>query len=251
MSRRTASTLTQEALGLQAVGAGYLLRSDGVAVALLELTPPDADLLAAEALAQLLAAYTRMLAAATDRLHLLTVTVPPDPRHLLARWAQARAAAPDYPSFTILDGMYDLLQIASQAATVPPVVRWIAAYPSLAPERPPRGTWGELHRREIVGPRVRRQEPAAAIAQALQAAQRGLGMWQALGLEPAPRLLGADAIVQLLALTLDPVRTLSRPVPITAGAATLLQVRDPDDLDRAAEATPRVAPPQRGLPTPA
>ena len=37
----------QEALGLLAIGDGYLLRSDRVAVALFEVTPPDLRLLRA------------------------------------------------------------------------------------------------------------------------------------------------------------------------------------------------------------
>ena len=71
-NRTRPAASVQEALGSITIGEGYLLRADGVAVALIDLTPPDLRLHDASSLARLLDAYTHVLCTCPDRCSLLT-----------------------------------------------------------------------------------------------------------------------------------------------------------------------------------
>lgn len=54
MARLQPTASVQDAIGILAIGEGYLLRTDGVAVALLDLNPPDLRLHDANSLERLL-----------------------------------------------------------------------------------------------------------------------------------------------------------------------------------------------------
>jgi hypothetical protein len=88
-------------------------------------------------------------------------------------------------------------------------VRWVLAVPSVAPDLPPRGTWGALAPEQIA-PRPA-PLPGDPVANALGRARRLAGALAALEIEPPPRLLRAHEIRVLLRLALDPVATLAHP----------------------------------------
>jgi hypothetical protein len=203
MARLRPTASVQEALGSLTIGAGYVLRADGVAVALLDLTPPDLRLHDADSLARLLDAYTHVLATCPDRCSLLTMAVPLDSSPLIQTLSAAQQRAPDFQSYTILGALTDSLQ-HTWAALVPiRTVRWVVTVPSVAPEVPPSGMWGELLPTAIVG-QVSRL-PGDPVTEALTRARRLLGQLAMLGVEPAPTLLSAGAIRLLLRTALDPV----------------------------------------------
>ncbi|WP_124681762.1 hypothetical protein [Candidatus Viridilinea mediisalina] len=77
------------------------------------------------------------------------------------------------------------------------------AVPSVAPEVPPSGMWGELLPAAIVGQISRL--PGDPVTEALTRAHRLLGQLATLGIEPGPTLLSAGAIRRLLRTALDPV----------------------------------------------
>lgn len=202
-SRSRALSSVQDALGNITIGEGYLLRADGVAVALIDLTPPDLRLYDAESLAHLLDAYTNILHTCPDRCSLLTVAVPLDINPLIHTLDQAQQRAPDFRSYTVLGALTDWMGHAWTTLAHLRTVRWIVAVPSVAPETPPSGTWGELLPAAIVGQATRLN--GDPVAEALNRAQRLLGQFATLGIEPAPRLLPSAAIRHLLRAALDPV----------------------------------------------
>jgi hypothetical protein len=210
-------TTVQDLIGITAVGDGYVLRSDGIAVGLAELTPPDLRLYDERALATLLSAYEHMLRAGGERLHLHTYAVAPDPRPLLATVAAALEAAPDYTSYSTLRTLQAVLGSALRAQAALPTVRWIVAVPSVKPEAPPAGMWSELSPSSLAGtPEPLMGDP---IAEALTRTRRIVGALAALGVEPPPRLLNAAAISALGWASLDPIsaqlapRAFTEPTP--------------------------------------
>jgi hypothetical protein len=66
----------QDSLGALTIGDGYLLRSDRVAVALIELTPPDLRLYDTDSLTRLLGMYSDVLKTCPDRCSLATFALP-------------------------------------------------------------------------------------------------------------------------------------------------------------------------------
>lgn len=193
----------QDALGNIVVGEGYVLRDDNVAVALLELTPPDLRLYDADSLARLLEAYTNVLRICPDRCSLLTFAVPLDIQPLIRTLAQAQHNAADVRSYIILGALSDWMNLTWSALLHLRSVRWLVAVPSVAPETPPSGTWGELLPTAIVGQTTRLA--GDPVAEALTRAHRLLGQFALLGIEPAPRLLPASSIRSLLRSAFDPV----------------------------------------------
>ncbi|MDW8234091.1 MAG: hypothetical protein RMJ54_15020 [Roseiflexaceae bacterium] len=146
----------QDALGALTIGDGYLLRSDRVAVALIELTPPDLRLHDADSLTRLLAQTL----------------------------GDAQQRAPDFQSYAILGALTDWLAHAWSSLMHLRAVRWIVTVPSIAPELPPSGTWGELLPAAIVGQTTRLA--GDPVEEALARARRLLSQFAALGMELPP-----------------------------------------------------------------
>ena len=76
MARLRQTGSVQDSLGALTIGDGYLLRSDRVAVALIELTPPDLRLYDTDSLTRLLGMYSDVLRACPDRCSLATFALP-------------------------------------------------------------------------------------------------------------------------------------------------------------------------------
>jgi hypothetical protein len=202
----------QDALGVATIGDGYVLRDDGVVVGLAELTPPDLRLHDDHTLALLLDAYESVLRSSSERMMLCSYAVPSDIRPLLATLAAAERRASDFVSYAVFEALTTSLMGAQRALVTLPMVRWILAVPSVAPETPPRGAWGELFPAAIIGTLDRLH--GDPIAEALARTRRLVGALAALGAEPPPRLLAAHEITTLLALALDPIRTQSHPLTL-------------------------------------
>lgn len=225
--RTTASV--QEALGAITIGEGHLLRADGVAVGLIDLTPPDLRLHDADSLDRLLAAYTHALCTCPDRCSLLTMAVPLDSTPLIRALTAAQQRAPDIRSYTILGALSDSLRSTWAALAPLRTVRWIVAVPSVAPEVPPAGTWGELLPGAIVGQLTRL--PGDPVSTALTRARRLLGQLATLGIEPAPTLLPAAAIRLLVQAALDPIASEGQQQITALAAPRPLQVIAPEATD--------------------
>lgn len=228
--RKHSHASVQEAIGNIAVGEGYLLRTDGVAVALIDLTPPDLRLHDAASLERLLEHYAQVLRACPDRCSLLTVAVPLDITPLLHTLTQAQQRAPDIRSYTVLSAITDWLQLAWSGLVHLRAVRWLVAVPSVVPELPPAGTWGELLPTAIVGQTVRLS--GDPVAEALSRARRLLGQLATLGIEPSPRLVPAATIRLLVRAALDPIaaegqqlNTIDAPRPLQTAASEGRYVR--------------------------
>jgi hypothetical protein len=217
--RQTGSV--QDALGALTIGDGYVLRSDRVAVALIELTPPDLRLYDTDSLTRLLDMYREVLRACPDRCSLATFALPLTITPLIQTLGGAHQRAPDFQSYTILGALTDWLTHAWSALMHLRTVRWVVTVPSVAPETPPSGTWGELLPAEIVGQTTRLS--GDPVEEALTRARRLLNQFAVLGMEPPPRLLHADEIRALLRLALDPVAGESQQQPGLA-APRLIQV---------------------------
>jgi hypothetical protein len=213
-------------MGSLTIGDGYVLRSDGVAVALITLTPPDLRLFDAASLERLLEQYTDVLRACPDRCSLLTTAVPLDISPLVQRLAQALDRAPDLHSYTVLSAMTDWLQLTWSSLVHLRTVRWLVAVPSVAPEVPPSGMWGELLPVAIVGQTVRLS--GDPVTEALARARRLVGQLATLGIEPVPTLLPAGAIRQLLRAAFDPVAAESQQHVAALDGPRPLQIAAPE-----------------------
>lgn len=218
------SESVQDAVGIAAIGDGYLLRDDGVAVGLAELTPPDLHMHDDTSLQIFLNDYTTLLRSSGDRMLLYTYAVAPDLRPILKTLAEGISRAPDELSFAVLRALSDFLEGAQRATSATPTVRWILAIPTVVPETPPRGTWGELQPASLVGQMV----PLSGdpVEEALVRIRRAVGQFAELGMEPRPHLLSASEIRVLMALALDPVRLRMHPLS-GAHAPCPLQLTDP------------------------
>jgi hypothetical protein len=216
----------QDALGIATIGDGYILRNDGVAVGLAELTPPDLHLHDEHSLAALLDAYEAVLRASGERMILCSYAVPPDLRPLLTTLTAAQQRAADFISFTVLNALTDFLALTLRVLATIPTVRWVLAVPSVMPELPPRGTWGELSPAALIGQSQKlRGDP---VLEALTRTRRLVGALAALGTEPPPRLLSAAEITSLLALALDPIRAQAHPASLLMSHARPLQTTEPE-----------------------
>jgi len=210
-------TSVQDLIGVAAVGDGYVLRTDGIAVGVAELTPPDLRLYDEAALAALLAAYEQVLRSSGERLHLHTYAVAPDLRPLLATIATALDRARDYTSYQTLRTMQAQFDTALRAQATLPTVRWILTVPSIKPEEPPPGMWSELSPAVLAGQLA--PLPGDPITAALTRTRRIVGALTALGIEPPARLLSAAEISALGWASLDPIsaqlapRTFTEPTP--------------------------------------
>lgn len=207
----------QDALGILAIGDGYLLRSDRVAVALFEVTPPDLRLLDTDSLIRLLDRYAEILRVCPDRVSLATFAVPLSIAPLREKLRTTQQRAPDFQSYAVLGALADWLDHAWSSLHHLRSVRWIIALPSLDPELPPSGPWGELLPAALVGQTLRLD--GDPIEEAMTRAQRLLNQFATLGLEPPPRMLRPDEIRALLRMALDPIadegyRSLVAPRPI-------------------------------------
>lgn len=203
MARLRQTGSVQDSLGALTIGDGYLLRSDRVAVALIELTPPDLRLYDTDSLTRLLGMYSDVLRACPDRCSLATFALPLTITPLIQTLGGAQQRAPDFQSYAILGALTDWLTHAWASLMHLRAVRWIVTVPSIAPELPPSGTWGELLPAEIVGQTTRLA--GDPVEEALSRARRLLSQFAALGMEPPPHLLRPDEIRALLRVALDPV----------------------------------------------
>jgi hypothetical protein len=144
-----------------------------------------------------------VLRACPDRCSLATFALPLDITPLIQTLSAAQQRAPDFQSYAILGALTDWLGHAWSSLIHLRTVRWIVAVPSVAPEAPPPGTWGELFPAAIVGQTTRLT--GDPIDEALTRARRLLSQFALLGMEPPPRLLRAAEIRALLRDSLDPV----------------------------------------------
>ncbi len=212
-----AHATVQDLIGIAAVGDGYVLRTDGVAVGVAELTPPDLRLYDATALETLLSAYEQVLRQSGERMHLHTYAVTSDLRPLLSTIAEAHDRARDFTSYQTLRTLQAMLDTALRAQAALPTVRWILTVPSLKPEEPPVGTWGELYPSAILGQLA--PLPGDPVTEILSRTRRLVGALTTLGVEPPPRLLSAAEIHALGWASLDPIsaqlapRTFAEPTP--------------------------------------
>jgi hypothetical protein len=202
---RTASSSTsvQDLMGVASVGDGYVLRTDGIAVGIAELTPPDLRLVDDTTLEALLGAYEHVLRGSGERLHLHTYAVAPDSRPLLSSIGAALERARDFTSYQTLRTLQAMLDAALRAQASLPSVRWILTVPSVKPEEPPLGNWGELSPAALLGRPA--PLPGHPVALALTRTRRLIGALSALEVEPPPRLLSAAEISALGWASLDPI----------------------------------------------
>lgn len=229
MARSRASlspTSVQDLIGVDSVGDGYVLRTDGVAVGIAELTPPDLRLADDTTLEALLHAYEQVLRGSSERLHLHTYAVAPDSRPLLAGIAAALARARDFTSYQTLRTLQAMLEAALRAQAILPSVRWILAVPSVKPEEPPLGSWGELSPAAILGRPA--PLPGDPVTTVLTRTRRLIGALTALGVEPPPRLLTAAEISALGWASLDPIGARLAPRPFTQPTPRPLAIHEED-----------------------
>lgn len=141
------------------------------------------------------------------------MAVPLDITPLIQTLTAAQQRAPDFRSYAILGALTDSLHHSWAALVHLRAVRWVVAVPSVAPEIPPSGTWGEMLPASMVGQITRLH--GDPVSEALTRARRLLGQLATLGIEPGPTLLPATAIRLLLWAALDPIAAESQP-PLTA-----------------------------------
>jgi hypothetical protein len=153
---------------------------------------------------------------------LCSYAVPADLRPLLAILAAAQMRASDFVSWTVLAALTDMLTGALRALARIPPVRWVLVVPSVTPETPPRGAWGELYPAAIAGKTTRL--PGEPVTEALARTRRLVSALAALGTEPPPRLLCAHEIRTLLFQALDPIRAQTQSL-IIADAIRPLQMQ--------------------------
>lgn len=198
----TAVSSVQDVIGVAEVGDGYVLRTDGIAVGVAELSPPDLRLYDETTLDALLSAYAQVLRGG-ERMHLHTYVVAPDSRPLLAAIGSAHTRAPDFMSYQILRTLQTMVETGLRAQSAIPTLRWIVTVPSLKPELPPAGTWGELSPSALLG--QNEPLPGDPVAEVLTRTRRLISAFGALGIDPPPRLLRAAEISELGWASLDPI----------------------------------------------
>jgi hypothetical protein len=96
--------------------------------------------------------------------------------------------------------------------------------PSVRPEEPPPGTWGELYPSSIAGRSI--PLPGDPIAEALGRTRRIASALAALGVEPPPRLLSAPEIAELEWSSLDPIGAQLAPRAFTDSPRSLQQIEE-------------------------
>lgn len=217
---RRSSEDTAALIGVAQIGEGYLLRTDGVAVGLAELTPPDLRLLDDRACSALLARYAAILQASQERFLLYTYAVPPGIRPVVQRMRAAAAAAPDVTGYLVLETLGLAVEQMAQAAAQNPMVRWILAVPTEEPDLTMPGLWSDL----APAPPPPRPQAGAGARDAVQRVQRLLSALSTLEIEPPPRLLSAGDIRDLVRLGFDPIGVHAGVAALPATAATLLDV---------------------------
>lgn len=227
---------TAALIGVAQIGEGYLLRTDGVAVGLAELTPPDLRLLDDRACSTLLARYAAILQASQERFLLYTYAVPPGIRPVVQRMRAAAAAAPDVTGYLVLETLGLAVEQMAQAAAQNPMVRWILAVPTEEPDLTMPGLWSDL----VPAAPPPRPQAGAGARDAVQRVQRLLGALSTLEVEPPPRLLSAGDIRDLVRLGFDPIGVHAGVAALPATATTLLDVSGeaPPGGDGAAAAPP-------------
>jgi len=222
----------QDELDDMIIGDGYVLRTDGIAVALLEMTPPDVRMYEEDEFAQMISSYTAVLRTSTDRCMIQTYAVPLDVKPLINRLTVAQEAATDLVSYMILGAQRDWLQEAWTTMWDLRTIRWIISVPSVAPEQPPRGTWGELYPEQIVGRTTRISgDPVEGAMNRARRLRNSLG---ALGIEPGPQHMKAGAIRRLLQATLDPVWFDANPSAGSVAEPRALQIGEEQTYEPAA-----------------
>lgn len=211
---------TAALIGVAQIGEGYLLRTDGVAVGLAELTPPDLRLLDDRACSALLARYAAILQASQERFLLYTYAVPPGIRPVVQRMRAAAAAAPDVTGYLVLETLGLAVEQMAQAAAQNPMVRWILAVPTEEPDLTMPGLWSDL----APAPPPPRPQAGAGARDAVQRVQRLLGALSTLEIEPPPRLLSAGDIRDLVRLGFDPIGVHAGVAALPASSPSLLDV---------------------------
>lgn len=206
-----------DALGVAAIADGYLVRRDGHATGLIEITPPDARVHDAAALGSMLAEYERVLMTLTGRITWYTISAPPDVQPVVGALRAAQQRAPDVTSYLVLGALCDDLQQGAGGAAVRQV-RWILALSTEPPEEPPHGLWGDLNPLPPP-PRPPKEAAAVQIAGLLHRAAAQLRLFG----EHNVRILDRAAIRTLLAVMLDPIAWETAPCELEPDAGRFMQ----------------------------
>jgi len=193
---------------------GALLRPDGVAVGLVSGGAPAWDLLSLAARSQAGDNYHRVLLALDAPIDVYVVDQPPD----IASAVGTLLARQEYVEHSLLAGvlaeMADYLAELSQySGSRAKQVIWAVTSNPAASTRAI-GGFSLMHLIGHNGQRTTGQMTAArtALTQATQQARRLADMLASLGATPAPRLMEAEEIVQLLYRLADPVRSQRYPL---------------------------------------
>lgn len=215
----------QHDLGIASIGDGYLVRTDGIAVGVIDATPPDLRLYDEDAIAALMASITDVLLRSSDRCHWHTIALPVDITPLLETLRTAHQNAPDFHSYAILGSMIDWIDHAWSVLTHVRAIRWLITMPTTLPEQPPAGTWGELTPEAIIGHPI--SVEGNPREEALLRAQRMLNQLAAIGIEPQPRLASAATIRALVRIALDPIAHEHTPVRWNQPEPRIIITADP------------------------
>jgi hypothetical protein len=198
MQRRQHGRLADE-IGIVTIADGYVVRRDGHATGLIEVTPPDMRVHDAAALERMIAEYEQVLMTLTCRITWYTLSAPPDVQPVVAALRAAQQRAPDMTSYLVLGALADDTQQAAAATTIR-LVRWIVAVSTEPPEEPPHGLWADLN---PLPPPIR--GPKEAVGPQIEGlVQRAAALLRLFG-DHTVRILDRAAIRALLTVMFDPI----------------------------------------------
>lgn len=207
----------EDELGIVAIGPGYLIRRDGHAVGIIELTPPDPRVHDAATLLRIIQEYERAIMALQVRMHWYTIALPPDVRPVVQTLRQVQQQAPDLTSYLVLGALADDLQQMTVQVTER-MVRWILAISTEEPETPTDGLLADINPLPPPG-HPPKEEVRPLIAGLVQ---RAVGLLRLFG-DQNVRPLSASEIRRLLALMFDPIAWESVGYALEADAARPIQ----------------------------
>src|SRR6266545_1337206 len=188
---------------------GALLRPDDIAVGIVSGGAPAWDLLSLATRAQIGSAYHRLLLSLDAPIDLYVVDQPPDLADEIAILLDRQDVADDRLLLEVRSQMADyLMELAAHSGSRTKQVIWTVTAAGSANDR---GVGG-MDIRRLIARRARTHAIGgnsvghAALTQATQQARRLADALSQLGGTPAPRLLEAEEIAQLVYRLADPVR---------------------------------------------